>query len=813
MDRRGFLLPALLLAACGGARDNTPDASPADVPRVTDADTTLGAPTCALATPVGDGTLRHGESLGNSEENTAGCLARVRSIAYRITVPAGRTLTARVPAATGPVVLQVVEDCAATACLAQSSTSGVAPLRAVWRNDGAAPREVRVLAGSFSAWEGTFSIGFSMEDSPENLRCETAEALVDGDWRGEQPFGPSATAAAQCSDREAPAAAGMRWYRVTLPPDHVAVATLTPAPAPQGREYGVVAVMRDDCATDRCVAATSALARARTALVGSNPTSAPRELRVGVGVYPPLAEGRYSLAMQVRPRPAGTVCAEAAEVPPDTDVSADTALSPTTLAACGALGGPVRFHSVTVPPGRFLDLRATAPDGRLVALRALASCAATACLTETQYEGNAAILRLPNLGAEPLRVVVAAGARDANAQIAYTLRATLAAPDPAGRCEGAEPVTPGRSAVLDTWRVTAPAPACGTSAQGPARWLRITLPPSTALRITATPQVTTPTTSPMVLRVLDGCDATACLAAGATQVAWSNLEDRAREIVVAVGAQAAGARYAFNLYTAVQPVPANSRCDRATAVPPGATVRNEMSNLSLATGPWCGAGETRLVRYYSTTVPPGQVLHAYAVNPFSTYSYGMPELSLRADCDAAACLARGGVPGSRGSHLWWRNESSTPRDVRVVAGWSSLSGNYYNLAAETFDPSPNGRCADAERVALPLSRSVDLAHGDAAPTPCPPSSRSPVSWFVARVEPGRTLRVAATLSTAVPTARLFVDLLDACEATTCLASTGGYPTATATWRNDGDAPRDVRIAVRAGDDAPTASVALTADAM
>jgi len=320
-------------------------------------------------------------------------------------------------------------------------------------------------------------------------------------------------------------------------------------------------------------------------------------------------------------------------------------------------------------------------------------------------------------------------------------------------------------------------------------------------------------TSPAVIRVLDACDATACVAAATSQVAWSNTDDRAREYLIAIGAQDEGVRGSFNVFPSLQTIAPNSRCDRATAVSAATPARMEMSNQSLATGPWCDAGATRYVRYYATTVPPGEVLHASALNPFSGFSYGMPELALREGCDATACLARSAVSVSRGSHLWWRNASAAPREVRVVAGWSSLSGNYYNLAVETFAPSPNGRCADAEPIALPLTRAVDLSRGDAAPTPCAAESRSPVSWYRARVEPGRALRVVVSAVATSPSPPVFVDIMDACDATACLASMGAARSVTATWRNEGAVARDVWIALRAGDNAPIPAATLTVDVM
>ncbi|MFO0628554.1 MAG: hypothetical protein U0325_23475 [Polyangiales bacterium] len=442
LPRLSLAVPlALLLAHCGGTV-SAPilDAGVRDAGNSVDAQGPLGAGTCAQATPVVDGTTRGGETLEGAQTG-AGCLGAVRSVSYRVTVPAGQTLTVSIPSADGPVVLQVIESCEATMCLAQSSTSGVTPLRAVWANPGTAPRDVRVLAGSFSTWSGRFTVSFALTPTARNLQCADAEELRDGDWRGEQSFGPGASVEAACANRTAPASGGLRWYRVEVPARSVAVATVTPGPEAPGRTFGVAAVFRNDCETSDCISATPALLRARSALVADNPTDAPRTVRLGVGVYPPQAEGTFSLALAVQPEDRGARCEGASPLADGVTVRGDTALSATVLPRCDGLseGGAVRFHEVTLPPGRFLEVEASTTAGRPLALRAFATCDDLRCLAEGS-DGAVSTLRVPNLTGTARTLRIAVGAREPAARVPYAVTARFVAPEPAGRCEAAEPL-------------------------------------------------------------------------------------------------------------------------------------------------------------------------------------------------------------------------------------------------------------------------------------------------------------------------------------------------------------------------------------
>lgn len=801
------LAPLLLIAGCSSGIGAAPDdASTRDLSPPLDASARLGARSCGAATLVRHGSASHVESLDDAETG-AGCLGAVRSVAYAVTVPAGETLTARVDRAEGPVVLQLLDGCAATRCLAQSSTSGVTPLRALWRNASASPRELRVLAGSFSTWSGRFSIAFSLEASPTNLRCEDAELLTDGAWRGEQRFAAGETPEALCADRQTPAAAGARWYRFELPPRAVAVATITPGPAAVGREYGVAAVMRSDCAISTCVASTPVLLGARSTLVGDNDGDAPREIRLGVGVYPPQAEGSYSLALAFRPRDGASRCEGAEALTPGQELRGDTALSATILPRCEASSdaGAVRFHAVTIAPNSFLELTAQADDGAWLALRAYASCDVSQCLA-LGGAGSPSVLRVPNLGDAPRRVIVAVGALEPARRVAYRLVARMVSPDPAGRCEGA--LNHGaRTVTADTFYVAEPGPQCGaTRVTGPSQWFRIPVAANTAMRVTALPINDNGRGVPVAVRLLASCDASACLASSLGQAVWANTADAPRDLFVAAGASEASVRGQFSLYAYPQPIAPNSLCARATAINAPGIIAREQSTQSLATAPWCD-GSPRSARWYTTSVPAGAALHAWATNPFSAFSSGMPSLALRPACDAA-CLAEGGPSTSRGSHLWWRNDSGATRSVHIQAGWATLSGSYYDLLTELV-AADAPRCVDAESLVTPASVSVGALDGALGATACARENRGPVRWFRVTVGAGRALRVSASGPPTSPPQRIALGVHDGCDGA-CLAPASGSTTATVLWRNEGASPREVRVSLHADDGAPLRGITLSA---
>lgn len=804
--RRSLALPlALLLARCGSPV-NAPilDGGRRDAGADLDAQGPLGAGTCAQATPVVDGTAREGETLHGAQVG-GGCLGAVRAVSYRVTVPAGETLTARVPSADGPVVLQVVASCEDTTCLAQSSTSGETPLRAVWANTGASPREVRVLAGSFSAWSGRFAISFALTRTATNLRCADAEPLTDGDWRGEQPFGPGAVVETACANRTAPAAGGVRWYRVDVPPRSVAVATLTPGPELPGRTFGVAAVFRSDCETSDCVASTPTLLRQRSTLVAENPSDETRAVRLGVGVYPAQAEGTFSLAMRVHPRDPAARCDGAEALTEGVEARGDTALSAAVLPRCDGLseGGPVRYHRVTVPAGRFLELQATTAANVPLAVRAVASCEAMTCVGEARGTSSAT-LRVPNLSDAPRALLVAVGAQTPNARVAYALTARFVAPEPAGRCAFAEALT-ARNVTLDTQRVAENGAACeGGRVVGPARWVRLTVPGNTAMRLSASGIVENGRVVPATIRVRSACDSPGCLTEGLSQATWANTTDTPQEVLVAAGASEPDLRGLVTLYAVPQVIAANSTCARRATVTPAMPALREQGVQSLATASWC-EGAPRNARWYAATVPAGEVLHAWARNPFSGFSSGMPSLALRETCDSG-CLAEGGDPLSRGSHLWWRNEADAPRTVVLQAGWRTLSGSTYDLAVETFAPESN-RCADA--TPLEPSASVALLRGEAQGTACNPAPRGPVWWFRSAVGAGRAVRWRVTAATTSPPQPVVLELQRACG-DACLGSAQGSSAAEVSWRNEGSEVADVRVAVRSLDGAALSGVSVTA---
>jgi hypothetical protein len=144
--------------------------------------------------------------------------------------------------------------------------------------------------------------------------------------------------------------------------------------------------------------------------------------------------------------------------------------------------------------------------------------------------------------------------------------------------------------------------------------------------------------------------------------------------------------------------------------------------------------------------------------------------------------------------------------VWIQAGSEALSGGYYDLGVETFAPELP-RCGDAET--LPTTATIASVRGVAEATVCAPMHRGPVRWFRAMVGVGRTLRVTATVAGASPAVPLELGVHDGCEGA-CLATARAATTATVSWRNEGTAAREVRVALPATDNAALTGVTLSA---
>jgi len=255
-------------------------------------------------------------------------------------------------------------------------------------------------------------------------------------------------------------------------------------------------------------------------------------------------------------------------------------------------------------------------------------------------------------------------------------------------------------------------------------------------------------------------------------------------------------------------------CAEAEVLPPGVDAARRASFVGATVRlPNCG-GATLVggpVRYYRTTVAPGQSLDVSA--PRTTTS---PLLRLYADCLTNACLAQGTTLDGTTYTARWTNTGMARRDVVIAAAWSSAVTDLMPVIIRFRDPAPNATCSGA--VALMPGATLpgqDLVSANAPSTACPeaPGTSNPALWYRVNVPANQVLTVTSVsdVARAGNTLRLYTS----CAAFNCLAGPSASPdgrTATARWSNASPTARDVFIAVSSplsGVGAPTFSLTAT----
>ena len=398
---------------------------------------------------------------------------------------------------------------------------------------------------------------------------------------------------------------------------------------------------------------------------------------------------------------------------------------------------------------------------------------------------------------------------------AYTLRVTTFDAVDNTVCAAPRRLVPGTRLVgQDTSSAAAPSTPCAPSARGPVLYYVVTVPAANSLVVTASP-VGAPWTR--VVRLLAGCDAGSCLAvqsSGAptipSRATWLNRTGGPVDVVVAVGAQAAGVVGSFDLDTELVPPPANVSCAGATLVAAGTTLPSESTTFAHDVLTGCAPEALGRVLYYSAHVGVGETLQVVV----QAVAGVVPVIRRLDGCDGGTCTATtGGTSAPNGAAmLWWTNTGDAARDVVfAVGGVSATSDLTYSLRVAVGGPQPAAvHCATAPTVtpsapqmAQQLTGAVETVY--ACPLMASPGPPGRSLYYRATVPAGQTLSVLATptVVTPVPTpGNLFVRLLPDCGATTCLgasettyAPTASGAPAIASWSNGGTAAPNIVIAV------------------
>jgi hypothetical protein len=325
-------------------------------------------------------------------------------VIYKVTVPAGQRVTAKVTPATGMMlsdggVLQYdpsiylmpapAAACSMNSCLvgADTSTDPAQPETVSWLNGGTMPTDLFIVidsswtasAGAMAAGyldTGAFTLDVSLATPPPGDTCATALPLVAGTPLTAQTianFGDdySDSSATGCVFSAGPD----RAYTLTVPAGQQALIVATPTST-----LDVAVSVADSVASCgvSCVASADVgIAGNPETIAWTNHGTTAATILVIVEEYPtsPMSTGTFDLSATVRMPPADDVCSGATALAANTTVPGTTVgygndydPGASGVATCAfTTSGPDRVYSFTVPNGQRATVTMTDPtDGGFV---------------------------------------------------------------------------------------------------------------------------------------------------------------------------------------------------------------------------------------------------------------------------------------------------------------------------------------------------------------------------------------------------------------------------------------------------------------
>ncbi len=308
--------------------------------------------------------------------------------------------------------------------------------------------------------------------------------------------------------------------------------------------------------------------------------------------------GAFTLDYSTFTPAANATCATATPVTAGTPVTGDTNGGGAAATTClTGSDGPQLFYSVTIPAGQRATITTT-PTGTAVwtpVERVLADCAATTCLVSATATGASmpAVVTRDNAGTAPVTLIVAVSSTTAGESGTFSLDLALA-PIPVmanATCSMATMISDGTSLTAQDASVAVDTltSACRTTSLGRVLYYTASIPPLNTLTVTATPGAWN-----AVIRILDACGATACLASGdaattgaAESLSYRNAGATARTVIIAVGSSSATTTGTFALTATIAPDPyaittIPTACDDMTTATPltGATTDDSTSPIA-----------------------------------------------------------------------------------------------------------------------------------------------------------------------------------------------------------------------------------------
>jgi hypothetical protein len=385
----------------------------------------------------------------------------------------------------------------------------------------------------------------------------------------------------------------------------------------------------------------------------------------------------------------------------------------------------------------------------------------------------------------------------------YTLSASTFAIDTNAICATATALTSTGLMAQDLARGGNAATACAAGGS-PQHWYSITVPANTQATVRATPTGMTPMWTPVV-RILDTCDATTCLAngTGGTGTVASatviNSGSTTRTYLVSVNANSATATGTFDLALATQMVVPGTVCTVPFAVTPGMDLTMQDTTVGVASSALCSTSNSGRELFYSVTIPAGQYARVSATSTGMTAR--APVVRTLDACPATACEDFNVGTTTADGVAYIANTGTAPRTAifSVSTTSSTTTGTFTVRAALSALAGMGTTCAAPVALASGVAANGNSGNGFLPNRVCSTSETGPQSFYSLTIPARQRSRiVVAPAMGAMYTARLRV--LDSCTATTCVtspvASTAGGAVET-TVNNDTDMPRSVIVSVAA----------------
>jgi len=523
------------------------------------------------------------------------------------------------------------------------------------------------------------------------------------------------------------------------------------------------------------------------------------------------ATGRYQLTARATPAAANGACTTATALTPGVALRAqavDGGYDP--AFACQPVAAGQLFYTLSVPAGEAGTVTVTpngAPAPWAPVVRIADRCGATTCVAVTAASpGTPAVATVNNESATARTYRVSVSPATVGPGGTFDITAAVAAPRAGSACSAPLPLAAGVDVAGSFADAAVATEVCRAAATGRVVFYRITVPAETRVDLLVTPDPMSTWTP--VVRVLEGCAATACAADGQGAsagspfaLAFANGTTASRAYLVAVGAGAPTAG-AFTLRATTSALAEGARCGAPFWLRPDvpAIARNLADGFEAVTA--CRATANGRAQYYLVDLPARSVA-TLRVSPSSGWT---PAVRVLAACESSTCMRDElGALGAPSTHVFANEGAADRRALVAVGATAAAATGTYDLAL-AVSPALTGEVCS---LPIPLTPGAPraaqrLEDGRLGPSVCRLTG-GPVRFYEFTAN-GRQAYAVRVTPTSTPLAWApQVRVTEGCAATTCEFDAAGSIASPllVTGLNDGLSPRTYVVAVNAASTAVT----------